>query len=227
MSLVNLVFEEVKEVIASALGYTDQTRIIAEATKLIRFDWRSLVSLWDRGGDGINPPYVVVRPLPTMEAYFGLAADCWYQPFEIYYIDSERNRASATATTGASYANPITVTNTNNMFVGQEIWFDSTSPQVLTTIESILSPTSIKAASAIPSNITGTIVSDVTSDVAFKTEKIKLAFTRGGSFTNFQVMEDPGLFISDLNPANDYFLSGNYGVYAASATVNLLVGRII
>jgi hypothetical protein len=219
------VYDEVKAKIATALGYSDNSKIITDSRKLIRYDWRSLVAAFEKSGNGLNPPYVVIRPLPSEEANFGMAVHAFQIPIEIYYINSENNKALADITTPASYLNPATVSDTSNMFVGQTLWF--LTSQITSKVTAINSPTSIRLDSSMPVSSTQKVVSEVVQDVGYRIGQIRTAFRPGGSFTNFQITEDPSEFISDLNPVNDYFEGNNYQMFGSSCCIKILVGEIL
>jgi len=219
------VYDEVKVKIATALGYSDNSKIITDSRKLIRYDWRSLVAAFENTGAGLNPPYVVIRPLPSEEADYGMAVHCFKIPIEIYYINSERNKALSSISTPSSYLNPATVSNTNNMFVGQTLWF--LTSQTSAKITAINSPTSISLDSNMPVSTSQQVVSEVIQDVGYRIGQIRTAFRQGTSFNSFQIVDDPAEFISDLNPVNDYFEGNNYQMFGSSCYFKALVGEIL
>ena len=89
------------------------------------------------------------------------------------------------------------------------------------------SGTQITLETSITTTANESVVSDITSDLEVKCEKLRGAFRRAGSYTNFQILTDPQTDVSDLNPANAFYEENNYMLVAGSCFIKLLIGEVI
>lgn len=220
--LVERVFPEIADTIASTVGL-DSSNIISKSTKFIREDWLTLLQYFQSLSSlGLEPPYVILRPMPLIPEDYGMANVYSTLPIEIFFINSERNRIGTTCTGNDSTA-VKTVASTTNMFAGQRLFFKTANDFRL--VVSVDSATQVTLSSTITTVNEENIVSDLSSDIECRVDQLRYAFRRGERFTNYQIMQDPESDVTDMNPLNEALSSENYQVFGGSCTIYALIGE--
>lgn len=223
MILSERIFNEINSIVVSTLSLPSQA-IVTKATKFVRFDWKSLIQLFESVGGGLEPPYCIIRPGPSQESDWGMHNMAFTIPLEIFLVESERNKINTTVITGAASATQE-VTSTAKMFVDQRLYFETAG--VYRIVASITDATHVVLTSSVTTVNGEGVTSDITSDVEVKIEKLRTAFKPGGSFTTFQLVTDPSTDVSDMNPANDHYGHDNYSLLAGSCYLEPLLGETL
>jgi len=224
MILTTPIVDEVRAKIVSVLNL-EYDIVVTKATKFIRFDWRSLVQQYEKlGFNGLKAPWIVVRVFPSERADWGQANMCQSIPIEIFLIENESNeirlraREDSTGTT-------VKVDSTTGLFVDQRIFFPTVNEW--RTITAVNSHRDFTVNSSVRVVTNDALVSDITKDVEVKIEKLRTEFSPGKTFTSFQIVDDPTTDLSDMNPANEYFLGENFNLLVGSCYISALVGETL
>lgn len=219
------VFDEINSIVVSAIGLSS-TAIVTKTTKFVRFDWRQMIELFEQSvSGGMEPPWCIIRPGVDEPAEWDMASISVVRPVEIFLIESERNRIKTTITSANVIAGTtLTVASTTKMFIGQRLYLKTTDVYVY--VQSITDATHVVITVATVAVNGEELVSDLSSDVEVKIEKLRFAFKPGGSYTNFQILADPVCDISDMNPVNEAHEHSQYYLFAGSCYIELLTGYV-
>jgi hypothetical protein len=220
---------ELTSLIAEELDLTNAA-IVTKATKFVRFDWKTLIQRFQltAGSEGNEPPWCILRfgPSEQAEDFSGMSNLVYRIPCEIFLIEDERNAISTDIVSVTGPASAI-LGSVERLFVGQYLWIKND----VTEIVQILTINTNTDEVTFVGDVGGTfspgmdVISDITKDIEQKIEKIRNILKPGFTFTNFQVVDDPEMDISDMNPANEFFEKDNYNILAGSLFLRCLVGE--
>ncbi len=216
---------ELQALVVSTLSLPS-TSIVVRATKFVRFDWRQLIEYFEQNiaNAGLQPPWTIIRIGPEEEADWGMAVNAFTVPAEIFFIEDERNEVVSSSLLTAN-SNTQRVANNTGFFVGQRLlWQTAQQYGIIQTITPTIPFTTLGLDTIVNATNTEIVSSDISSDVHGKVELVRTALYRGGTFTNFQIVEDPVIDVSDINPVNEIEQHENFNLLAGSVFVKLLVG---
>lgn len=218
------VVPELQALVVSTLGLSSDA-IVTRATKFVRFDWRELLEYFQQNvsGQGTKPPWCILRLGPEEPADWGMAVNAFTVPIEIFFIEDERDIVGTTCTE-ATTDETQTLASVAGIFVGQRLlWQTNQIFGIVQSIDTLNSAVTFDV--NINSHINEIVSSDISSDVHCKMELLRSALYRGTSgFTTFQIVEDPLIDVSDINPANETHLHDNFSLLAGSVYLKILVG---
>jgi hypothetical protein len=221
MNLTGAAYDEITAKVIDVLDLSSGI-VVTKATKFVRFDWKDLLASYEANPlEGMQPPWCIMRLMPSQEEEWGMANHCYVLPIEIFYITPEYLNTNTTVTTGAT-STTQTVGSTSGMFVGQRLYFITAN--VSRIISSITDGTHVVLTASVTTTTGETVMSDITDDIERKMEILRDTFRAGEQFTNFQLPYDSQMDVSDTNDVNIDMEHPNYTLIGASVFIRPMVG---
>ena len=219
---ISSIWQEMQAKINSGLTLDADVKVVT-ALKIERYDLRQLIADLDiNNTSGIKMPLIIFRHFPAEAADWGMHNESYTQRIEIYFMDRSANEIYTTVTTGAT-SDVQTVASTAGMVVGQILTFETT--RQVATIKSIDSSTQVTFAAPLTTVIGEKVGSELITDVGLRVQQIKDLFAPGTSFTNFQIVEQGSLDVSDMNPVNSILMEKNVQMLTGAFSLNILYGN--
>ena len=219
---ISSIWQEMQAKINSGLTLGVNVKVV-QALKIERYDLRQLIADLDiQGTGGFEMPLIVFRYFPAEAVDWGMQNEAYSQRIEIYFMDRSDNEIYTSITTGATNASQ-TVASTSKMFVGQILTFETTKQ--VATIKTIDSPTGLTFEAALTTVTNEKVSSELITDVGVRIQQIKDLFLPGTTFTNFQILEQGSLDLTDMNPVNSALMEKNVQMLAGAFSLNILYGN--
>lgn len=215
--------DEVREKTVEALQL-GSNNVATMAVKMARMNWHFLIEQYEKGQSGLEPPFVVFREGPHQEADWGIGAECWLIPMEVYYFESINRYVNTKTVLATDDDDTISVGSEINMFVGQRLYFPA--------VDEYRRVVGINGQNiTLDSNITldqdEPVLSDVYNDVSARMVNLQNAFMPGTVFSHFQVPVSgtPTIDVSDYNAGNQIMEANNQPITCGLMEFQILVGR--
>ena len=219
---ISSIWQEMQAKINSGLTLGVNVKVV-QALKIERYDLRQLIADLDiQGTGGIEMPLIVFRYFPAEAVDWGMQNEAYSQRIEIYFMDRSDNEIYTSITTGATNASQ-TVASTSKMFVGQILTFETTKQ--VATIKTIDSSTGLTFEASLTTVTSEKVSSELITDVGVRIQQIKDLLIPGTSFTNFQILEQGSLDLTDMNPVNSALMEKNVQMLAGAFSLNILYGN--
>ena len=219
---ISSIWQEMQAKINSGLTLGVNVKVV-QALKIERYDLRQLIADLDiQGTGGIEMPLIVFRYFPAEAVDWGMQNEAYSQRIEIYFMDRSDNEIYTSITTGATSASQ-TVASTSKMFVGQILTFETTKQ--VATIKTIDSSTGLTFEASLTTVTSEKVSSELITDVGVRIQQIKDLLIPGTSFTNFQILEQGSLDLTDMNPVNSALMEKNVQMLAGAFSLNILYGN--
>lgn len=219
---ISSIWQEMQAKINSGLTLGVNVKVV-QALKIERYDLRQLIADLDiQGTGGIEMPLIVFRYFPAEAVDWGMQNEAYSQRIEIYFMDRSDNEIYTSITTGATNASQ-TVASTVKTFVGQILTFETTKQ--VATIKTIDSSTGLTFEASLTTVTSEKVSSELITDVGVRIQQIKDLLIPGTSFTNFQILEQGSLDLTDMNPVNSALMEKNVQMLAGAFSLNILYGN--
>lgn len=219
---ISSIWQEMQATINSGLTLDADVKVV-QALKIERYDLRQLIADLDIYGDnGIKMPLIVFRFYPAEPSDWGMHNESYEQRVEIYFIDRSENEVYTDIAEAANSINQK-VSSTDKMFAGQILTFETA--KTVRTIVSFPSAGTVSLDSAVLTVLGEKVSSELVTDVGVRIQQIKELFKPGTSFQTFQILEQGGLDLTDVNPVNSALMEKNVAMLAGSFYMTVVYGN--
>lgn len=218
---ISSVWQEMQATINSGLSLDVDVKVV-QALKIERYDLRQLIADMDIYGEsGIKMPLIVFRFYPAEPSDWGMHNEVYEQRLEIYFLDRSENEVYTEISEAANSATQK-VSSTEKMFVGQILTFETA--KTVRTVASFPAPGQVALSSAVSTVLGEKVSSELTADVGVRIQQIKELFKPGTVFQTFQILEQGGLDLTDVNPVNSALMEKNVAMLAGSFFMTVVYG---